>query len=345
MTGTPSFNLLTILGQTASGKTRLAVALAQEYGGEIISADSRQVFRGMDIGSGKDLHEYGQVPYHLIDIVDAGGEFSVFEFQRRFYTAYTGIVERHALPLLCGGSGMYLDAILRGYRLVEVPYNGSLRAELALKSDAELADELRRLKPEQHNSTDLLERERTIRAIEIACGEHHVLSDAMLQSKDVSSPSASIGDPALKTGFPITPSGMTSNLLNVTRHEIAVSPEIHSLVIGIQWERVALRRRITARLEERLTGGMIEEVQRLHQSGISWGRLDYYGLEYRYVGAFLRGELNRNEMFQKLNCAIHDFAKRQGNWFRRMEKHGIAINWIDGAGDQVALANKIINKK
>lgn len=293
--------MLTILGPTASGKTRLAVALAEELGGEIISADSRQVFRGMDIGSGKDLHEYGQVPYHLIDILDAGEEFSVFDFQRRFLKAFADISTRGRVPVLCGGSGMYLDAALRGYRMVEVPHNDYLRAELALKTDLELVDELRRLKPDQHNSTDLLDRERTVRAIEIARCE-------------------------LETSPACEP---------LTRMQTAV--------IGIHWERAALRQRITNRLRERLDNGMIEEVERLHASGIMWERLDYYGLEYRYAGTYLRGEMNRNDMFQRLNSAIHNFAKRQGNWFRRMERHGIAINWIDGGSDQLTQTWEIIH--
>ncbi len=298
-----SFDLLTVLGPTASGKTRLAVALAEKYSGEIISADSRQVFRGMDIGSGKDLHEYGRVPYHLIDILDAGGEFSVFEFQRRFLAAMAEISTRHAMPILCGGSGMYLDAALRGYQMVEVPNDESLRNKLALKSDAELAEELGRLKPALHNSTDLLDRERTVRAIEIARGE--------LKKSPASEP----------------------------------QPLLHSVVIGIQWEREALRQRITKRLRERLDNGLIEEVEFLHAGGIAWERLDYYGLEYRYVGSYLRGALNRNDLFQSLNSAIHAFAKKQGNWFRRMERHGVTINWIDGSGDHLAQAQKIIKKK
>ena len=295
-----SLNILTILGPTASGKTRLAVALAGELGGEIISADSRQVFRGMDIGSGKDLHEYGGVPYHLIDILDAGGEFSVFEFQRRFLDVFAEIAARGSVPILCGGSGMYLDAALRGYRMVEVPHNDSLRAELATKTDAELVEELGRLKQDQHNSTDLLDRERTVRAIEIAHGELETCS----------------------TCEPL--------------------PTLRPSVVGIRWEREELRRRITGRLRERLDNGMIEEVQRLHAGGIAWERLDYYGLEYRYVGAYLRGDMDRNDMFQRLNSAIHNFAKRQGNWFRRMERHGVAINWIDGSGDQLAQALEIV---
>jgi tRNA dimethylallyltransferase len=298
-----SYNILTILGPTASGKTRLAVALARKYGGEIISADSRQVFRGMDIGSGKDLHEYGPVPYHLIDILEAGGEFSVFEFQRRFQDAVADISSRQAVPVLCGGSGMYLDAALRGYQMLEVPNDDSLRSELATKSDAELTEELLRLKPSLHNSTDLLERERTIRAIEIACGE-------------------------LKTNAASVP-----------------QPLLHSVVIGIQWEREALRQRITNRLRERLENGLIEEVEVLHASGIAWDRLDYYGLEYRYVGSYLRGEISRNDLFQRLNSAIHNFSKKQGNWFRKMERHGVAINWVDGSGDQFAQVETIIKKK
>lgn len=302
MTGNMNqLDMVTVLGPTASGKTRLAVALAGALGGEIISADSRQVFRGMDIGSGKDLHEYGHVPHHLIDVRDAGEEFSVFDFQRRFLNAVAEIGAHGALPILCGGSGMYLDAALRGYRLVEVPRNEPLRAELAHKADTELVEELRRLKPDQHNSTDLLDRERTIRAIEIARGE-----------KEHGSP----GEPV---------------------------PAIRTVVIGISWERETLRQRITDRLRERLDNGMVEEVERLHAGGIPWERLDYYGLEYRYVGAYLRGEMDRNTMFQRLNSAIHNFAKRQGNWFRRMERHGIDINWIAGTGDLLAQAQDIIN--
>jgi tRNA dimethylallyltransferase len=257
----------------------------------------------MDIGSGKDLHEYGRVPYHLIDILDAGEEFSVFNFQRRFLKAVAEITTRGGFPILCGGSGMYLDAVLRGYRMVEVPRDDSLRGQLAAKSDAELSEELRCLKPEQHNSTDLLDRERTVRAIEIARGE----AEGILRC-----------DPF---------------------------PRLRASVIGIRWEREALRRRITARLRERLDNGMIEEVEQLHACGIAWERLDYYGLEYRYVGAYLRGEMNKNDLFQRLNSAIHNFAKRQGNWFRRMERHGVAINWIDGEADQLTQAREIIHKK
>jgi len=295
-------NLLVVLGPTASGKTHLAVALAKEYKGEIISADSRQVFRGMDIGSGKDLHEYGSIPYHLIDILDAGEEFSVFEFQRRFLKAFADITARGNTPILCGGSGMYLDSALRGYQMTEVSRNESLRNELATKSDIELGNELRRLRPLQHNSTDLLERERTIRAIEIALAQK-------------AGNSVCERPPALRTN-----------------------------VIGINWERSLLRQRITNRLRERLESGMVEEVQRLHEAGIPWERLNYYGLEYRYVGTYLQRGINKNDLFQKLNSAIHNFAKRQMNWFRRMEQHGIVIRWIDGEGDQLAQACAFIQK-
>jgi tRNA dimethylallyltransferase len=300
MPDTLPFNLLTILGPTASGKTRLAVSLAHELSGEIISADSRQVFRGMDIGSGKDLQEYGDVPYHLIDILDPGAEFSVFAFHRHFLDVFTSISAQEKLPILCGGTGLYLDAVLRGYRMVEVPENELLRSELRERSDKELATILKQLKPEQHNTSDLLDRTRTVRAIEIARYEREH------------------GD----------------------RHKLL--PDIRSLVIGIRWERQELRARITKRLQQRLENGMIEEVQRLHDSGVPWERLDYYGLEYRHLGAFLKGEVSRNDMFRKLNCAIHDFAKRQENWFRKMEKNGVVINWVEGSADPLAEACEII---
>jgi tRNA dimethylallyltransferase len=294
------YNLLTILGPTASGKTRLAVSMARELSGEIISADSRQVFRGMDIGSGKDLNEYGDVPSHLIDILEAGQEFSVFVFQRLFYDAFEDISERGRLPILCGGTGLYLDAVLRGYRMVEVPEDPALRADLENRSADELATLLRELRPGQHNTSDLLERGRTVRAIEIARYEraHEGLQEEL--------------------------------------------PEIRTLIIGIRWEREQLRRRITERLKIRLENGMIEEVQRLHDGGVPWERLDYYGLEYRYIGAYLQGKLKRNDMFQRLNSAIHDFAKRQENWFRKMERNGVVINWLEGSGDPLNEARQLL---
>ncbi len=286
------YNLLVILGPTACGKTRLGVAAARALNGEIISADSRQVFRGMDIGTGKDLAEYGEVPYHLIDIVDAGCEFSVFDFQERFVAAFEEIGSRGRLPVLVGGTGLYLDAALRGYRLVKVPENPALRAELAGLDLPELQQRLLRLRPEQHNVTDLEDRKRLERAIEIAEGEE----DA----------------------------------------EPLPLPPIEPLVFGVRWERTVLRRRITERLRQRLNEGLIEEVAALHRAGIPYETLDYYGLEYRFVAQHLQGRLNRNDMFQKLNSAIHQFAKRQETWFRRMERQGVAIHWLDGAGDPLA---------
>jgi len=300
MTTPLSFNLLTILGPTASGKTRLAVALASELNGEIISADSRQVFRGMDIGSGKDLHEYGDVPYHLIDILESGEEFSVFAFLRLFREAFEEIAGRGRLPVLCGGTGLYLDAVLRGYRMLEVPGDPLLRVGLEKLDPDQMAAILQELRPGQHNTSDLLERSRTIRAIEIARYEREHAGQEEPQA------------------------------------------EIRPLTIGIRWERGELRQRITERLRLRLKSGMIEEVQRLHERGVAWDRLDYYGLEYRYIGAFLQGKMNRNDMFQRLNSAIHDFAKRQENWFRKMEKNGVVINWVDGAGDPLAEARVLV---
>ena len=296
----PSYNLLTILGPTASGKTRLAVALAKAMGGEIISADSRQVFRGMDIGSGKDLSEYGDTPYHLINILDAGEEFNVFRFQQLFLHAFEDISQRGHLPLLCGGTGMYLDAALRGYHMVEVPKNPQLRSRLETMEDAQLEKLLTELRPQQHNRTDLADRNRTIRAIEIS---------------------------------------MHERASGITEKEY---PEIMPLIIGIRWERSRLRERITARLRQRLENGMIEEVQRLHDAGIPWERLEYYGLEYRHISRFLQGAVRYNDMFQQLNSAIHDFAKRQETWFRRMEKHGVIIHWVDGSGDPLGETIKIL---
>jgi tRNA dimethylallyltransferase len=284
-------NLLVILGPTASGKTRLGVGAARALSGEIISADSRQVYRGMDIGTGKDLAEYGEVPYHLIDIVDPGYEFNVFEYQRRFFEAFADIRGRGRLPVLVGGTGLYLDAVLKGYRMVEVPENFELRRQLAELSIEELTARLATLRPQRHNTTDTLERDRLVRAIEIAEGE----SEASAQLPPL--------------------------------------PELRPLVFGVQWERAVLRRRITARLKERLERGMIEEVERLHLEGVPYETLEFYGLEYRFVAQCLQGELNRNDMFQKLNSAIHQFAKRQETWFRRMERQGTPIHWLDGAGD------------
>jgi tRNA dimethylallyltransferase len=293
-----SINLLVILGPTASGKTRLGVELARQFGGEIISADSRQVYRGLDIGTGKDLHEYGDVPVHLIDIVEPGYEFNVFEYQQHFFSTFAAIRRRRHLPVMVGGSGLYLDAVLNGYRFVAAQENTHLRRELAGLTTVELADRLRTIRPNLHNTTDLHDRTRLLRAIEIAEQRHE--------------------------SFPMD------------------GPVINPLVIGIRWERNVLRTRITNRLKERLDQGMFEETEGLVKKGVSLATLDFYGLEYRYLAKFLQGELNRNDMFQKLNAAIHDYAKRQETWFRRMERQGTVIHWLDGAGDMNVEAGNLV---
>ncbi len=299
------YNLIVILGPTASGKTRLAARLAAGIGAELISADSRQVYRGMDIGTGKDLGEYivdgVPVPYHLIDLAEPGHLFSVFEFQQRFYKCFREITARGKMPIVVGGTGLYIESILREYRMLPVPENAALREELKGQEMEELAARLLHMNPALHNTTDLTGRERLIRAIEIA--EH--------SSKHGS-------------------------------REVIERPDIVPLVIGVRWDRTVLRERITKRLKERLEQGMIEEVQRLHDFGISWERLDEMGLEYRYVSLHLQGKLTYEEMFKTLNIRIHQFAKRQDTWFRGMERRGITIRWIEGA-DEAAL-RKLMKK-
>ncbi len=294
------FNIIVILGPTASGKTRFGVQVAKVLNGEIISADSRQVYKGMDIGTGKDFQEYGAIPFHLIDIVNPGNEFNVFEFQRHFVNAFHIIQDRGKLPILVGGTGLYLDAALKGYKLPEVPNNSGLRKELALFSMDALAARLKLKSPSLHNTTDLLDRERLMRAIEIA--EFRELDDSPME-----------------------------NFL-----------DLRPIVFGIRWERENLRQRITLRLKERLNHGLIEEVARLHNCGVTFEKMDFYGLEYRFVAQYLKGELNRNDLFQKLNSAIHQFAKRQETWFRRMERQGTVIQWVAGDKDPAgAILQKI----
>ncbi|MGB9698966.1 MAG: tRNA (adenosine(37)-N6)-dimethylallyltransferase MiaA [Thermodesulfobacteriota bacterium] len=295
------FNLLVILGPTASGKTKVGVKVAQALNGEIISADSRQVYRGMDIGTGKDLKEYGSVPYHLIDIVDPGYEFSVFEFQRLFFKTFTEIQKRGHLPILVGGTGLYIDSVLRAYQMVEVPLNPALRQELSSLSNEELAERLKKVNPKLHNTTDLLDRERLLRAIEIS---------ELGQNKNGPS-----------------------------------FPEIRPLVFGIRWPREILKQRINLRLTERLRQGMVEEVERLQQKGISLERLESYGLEYRFIAKYLKGELTFDEMEEKLRHAIHQFTKRQMTWFRRMERMGINIHWVDGGADPAQAILQIIENR
>lgn len=293
MTIARTYNLIVILGPTAAGKTSLAVRLAMELGSEIISADSRQVYIGMDIGAGKDHEEYTvdgvTIPCHLIDIVDPSHEFSVFEYRKRFFDIFEDLSNRGILPIMVGGTGMYITSVLNDYAMAEVPVNEPLRAELDRYPTSPLIARLKAITSRLHNTTDLLDRTRLIRAIEIA--EFNRLHSVKEQ----------------------TPS------------------RIHPLVFGIRWDRKILRERITRRLKERLKSGMIEEVEALHASGTGWDRLEFFGLEYRYVSRYLQGSLTSNDMFQKLNTAIHQFAKRQDTWFRRMERQGITIRWIDNA--------------
>ena len=293
-------NLLVILGPTATGKTGFAVGLARGIGGEIISADSRQVYRGMDLGTGKDLNEYSRgganVPCHLIDIFDPTEECSVFTYQKLFYRCFKEIIMRGKIPLMVGGTGLYLDAVIRGYSLPAVPEDQALRLALEGEGMASLRRRLLSLCPEVHNTTDLRERKRLIRAIEIAEFTRHYSED--------------------------------------DGPRIPISP----LVVGIRCERETLRRRITDRLKARLAAGMIEEVRSLQEKGLDWERIDSFGLEYRYIGLYLRGQMTREEMVTILNTRIHQFAKRQVTWFRRMEKNGVRIHWIENADTGKAIS-------
>lgn len=283
-------NLVTILGPTACGKTTLAVALADCLHTGVISADSRQVYRSMDLGTGKDLDEYvykgHHVPYHLIDIVDAGYKYNVFEYQRDFLKVYESLRSDGQLPVLCGGTGMYLESVLRGYRLVEVPENRGLRESLADKTLDELTAILKTYK-RLHNTTDVDTCKRAIRAIEIE--EYYRMSDANVRE----------------------------------------FPKINSLTIGLDISRELRRERITRRLHERLSLGMIDEVRAILDSGVAPEDLIYYGLEYKYLTLYVIGELNYKEMVDQLEIAIHQFAKRQMTYFRGMERRGVPIRWID----------------
>lgn len=285
------FKLITILGPTATGKTRLAARLASIIGGEVISADSRQVYRGMDLGTGKDIADFRveemQVPYHLIDIEDPGAEYNVFAFQHDFSNAIMDVSKRANIPIMCGGSGLYLDAILRNYKLDKVPENKLLRDVLVQLSDDDLIERLKSY-GSIHNTTDTLIRSRMIRAIEI---------------KD----------------FEKNYSGVQQ-----------VLPKIKSVNFGIRFPREIIRERITERLEKRLEEGMIDEVIGLLDGGLLPEQLTFYGLEYKFLTQHITGELSFDEMFTLLNTAIHQFAKRQMTWFRRMENKGVKINWIDG---------------
>ena len=281
--------LLTILGPTACGKTTFAAHLAREMDGEILSADSRQVYRDMDIGTGKDLADYVvdgvHIPYHLIDIVDAGTKYNVYEFQRDFLAAYKEIVTRGKLPIMCGGTGLYLESVLREYRLSPVPQNPELRKSLEGKSLAELTDILRGYK-ELHNTTDVDTAQRAIRAIEI------------------------------------------EDYYKKTPLENRNFPTIDSLVIGLDIDRELRREKISRRLRSRLDEGMVDEIRNIIASGVNPDDLIYYGLEYKFVTLYVIGQLSYDDMVSQLEIAIHQFAKRQMTWFRGMERRGIKIHWL-----------------
>lgn len=282
---------MTVLGHTAAGKTAFAAHLAKEIGGEIISADSRQVYRGMDIGTGKDCENYlvenQRVPVHLIDILDAGYEYNVYLFKQDFLKVFSDITDREAIAIMCGGSGLYLESILRNYQLLHVPVDKKLRKDLEAKSLMELEGILKLYGP-PHNVSDTVSRKRIIRAIEIS------------------------------------------------KYQIAVPDtytkvhDLKPLVLGIRYDRLLRRKRITERLEKRLKNGLVEEIEGLLQQGVSAEKMDYYGLEYRFVTKYIQTEFTYDEMFSKLNTAIHQFAKRQMTYFRGMERRGVDIHWLDG---------------
>ncbi len=303
MDGKP--NMVVILGPTASGKTRLAARLARDRRGEVISADSRQVYRGMDLGTGKDRGDYvcdgAAVPVHLLDVADPREEFHLFAYQRLFDRAFGEITGRGALPILAGGSGMYLEAVIRSYDLPAAPENPELRRELATLTMKELTVRLLAVQPELHNKTDLVDRDRLVRAVEIAVAARE---RAAMPSE--------------------------------------ARPTVRPLVIGVAWEREVLRRRITERLHARLDAGMVAEVAGLHERGVSWERLHRFGLEYRYIGLYLQGLLGYEEMMRILNTRIHQFAKRQLTWFRRMERQGVPIHWL--AGDDYAALQTLADR-
>lgn len=285
------YSIITLLGPTACGKTSLAVALAHALHTEIISADSRQIYRRMDIGTGKDLEEYEvdgeKIPYHLIDIAEPGYRYNLFEYQRDFLKAYNSIREKGKVPIVCGGTGLYIESVLKGYRMTPVPENPALRSSLKDKSLEELTAILSGMK-KLHNTTDVDTVARAVRAIEVQTyyAEHKV--------------------------------------------DERPFPKLDSLTIGIDIDRETRRQRITKRLHQRLSNGMIEEVKSLLNEGIAPENLIYYGLEYKYLTLYVTGQLSYEEMVRQLEIAIHQFAKRQMTWFRGMERRGLPITWIDG---------------
>ena len=301
--------MIVILGPTASGKTSLAAKVALEFDGEVISADSRQVYKGLDIGTGKDLEDYiirqKKIPYHLIDIIEPGYEYNLFEFQRDFLTAYHDIKQRNKLPVLCGGTGLYIEAVLSGFDLPPMKKDPEFEHGLQDKTIEDLVEMLKDLRP-LHNTTDMLDKQRLIKAIEIA------------------------------TPHPPAPSPLGEGEDRVQ--------SIEYVIFGIRFEREEIRKRITERLERRLQQGLIEEVRKLSDSGVGPDQLKFYGLEYRFITMYLLEEITYSEMFRLLNTAIHQYAKRQMTWFRKMERSGFIIHWIDGTLDLDEKIN-IINRE
>lgn len=302
------FDLITVLGPTASGKTSFAAALAHHLDSEIISADSRQIYRSMDIGTGKDLADYTvngkSIPYHLIDICDPGYKYNVFEYQHAFFEAYRIVSGKGKLPVLCGGTGMYIEAVLKGYKLLAVPENQELRESLKDKTLDELEQILSAYK-KLHNKTDVDTAKRAIRAIEI----EEFYKNQPPQANDY--------------------------------------PSLNSLIIGIDIDRELRRSKISKRLRDRLDEGMVDEVRRIIDAGVTPDSLIYYGLEYKYLTLYIIGQLSFNEMISQLEIAIHQFAKRQMTWFRGMERRGFKINWIDAAlpvADKIEQVEKLLQK-
>ncbi len=283
------YNLVVVLGPTASGKTALAAPLAHQINGEIISADSRQVYRHMTLGTGKDYNDYviegQQVPYHLIDIAEPGYKYNVYEYQRDFFKAFDDIRDRNKFPIMCGGTGMYIEAVLSGFKMIQVPSNPELRMELEQKELVELAEMLQTMK-KLHNTTEVDTKKRAIRAIEI---ETYYQNNPQID---------------------------------------VVLPQLNPLIIGVDIDRQLRRDKITKRLKDRLQEGMIEEVKGILDSGVKPNDLLYYGLEYKYVTQYVLGQISYEQMFEQLNIAIHQFAKRQMTWFRKMERSGFNIHWL-----------------
>ena len=299
----PVPDLVALVGHTAGGKTALAAHLALRLNGEVISADSRQIYRGMDIGTGKDLDDYQigdqLIRYHLINLTEAGKKYSLFDFQQDFWKSYEDIRQRGKMPIMCGGSGLYAESILKGYSLVQAPVDEAFRKSLEGKPDEELADMLSSMVP-LHNQSDTTERSRLIRAIEVA-----------RSGKESENPGLQSSNP--------------------------VRPLVHAKVFGLAFDSETRRQRITQRLKERLENGMIDEVKML-LTKVNPEDLIYYGLEYKYLTQYCIGEISYEQMFASLNTAIHQFAKRQMTWFRGMERRGIPITWIPG---ELSLEEKI----